>query len=138
MLGTEPALIADYVRTGKARLEFWHITDFGNASLQASAAAECAGEQGAFWRMHDILFANQGHLRTGSVTTLAALAETIGLDNAAFRQCLATGEAQERVREIDAAVKARGVRFRPSFEINGQFIQGSPPLEQWRQILDAL
>jgi len=138
VLGIEPELIAAYVRTGKARLQFWHITDFGNASLQASAAAECAGEQGAFWAMHDILFANQGHLRTGKVDNLAAMAAQIGLDDAAFRQCLAAGDKQERVRAIDAEVKARGIRFRPSFDVNGQLLQGSPPLEQWRQLLDAL
>ncbi|MCO6450302.1 MAG: thioredoxin domain-containing protein [Caldilineales bacterium] len=131
-------MIDEYVRNGIARLQFWHILDHADTSVQASAAAECAGEQGAFWRMHDALFENQNDLWGGDVQTHVVLATNLGLDAEAFRLCMETGKKQQRAREIDNQVKAAGVRIRPSFDVNGQRIQGSPPLDQWRELLDGV
>ncbi len=143
MLGNEQELIHDYVRSGVTKLQFWHVLDHGNASIQASAAAECAGEQDAFWAMHDKLFDSQRRLWGGDIATLVELASEVGLDAAVFRQCLGSGEMQDYVKAIDGEVKGRGVRIRPTFDLiqNGQAVQrlqGSPPLAQWRQVLDNL
>src|SRR5262249_60234072 len=56
-------LLANY--TGKVRFVFRHfpLEDAHPHSLAAAEAAECAGEQGKFWEMHDLLFANQTHLK---------------------------------------------------------------------------
>lgn len=137
MLGKEPTLIEEYVRTGKARLQFWHILDHAKVSLQASAAAECAGQQGAFWRMHGLLFENQDDLWGADLAVLSDLAVRAGADGELFGQCMASGEMQNRVREIDGQAKTRGVRIRPTFDVNEQRLQGSPALEQWRQVLDS-
>ena len=138
MLGTEPILVDEYVRSGQARLQFWHILDHAEASAQASAAAECAGEQGAFWRMHDVLFQKQDVLWGGDIQTHVTLANSLGLDSEAFRACMESSDKQQLVREIDGQVKAAGIRIRPSFSVNGQRIQGSPPIEQWRELLDGI
>lgn len=142
MLRTEPALIEAYVRTGQAKLQFWHILDHANASVQASMAAECAGEQGAFWRMHDALFENQEQLWGADPETHVGLAANLGLDAEAFRQCMAGG-VKEKVIAIDRQAKAAGVRIRPTFDIStaggaSQRLQGSPPIDQWQALLDAL
>jgi protein-disulfide isomerase len=137
VLRIEPVLLARYVRPGKVKIQFWHILDFPN-SVQASAAAECAGQQGAFWRMHDLLFQNQDRLWRADETVLTELAATLGLDTAAFGACLAGGEMHERARAVDRAAKAQGVRVRPTFEINGRRIQGSPHIEEWLRLLDSL
>ncbi|MCA9855591.1 MAG: thioredoxin domain-containing protein, partial [Dehalococcoidia bacterium] len=46
----------------KVKLAFLHypITAIHPNAGYASVAAICAGEQGAFWEMHDLLFARQG------------------------------------------------------------------------------
>lgn len=142
MLRTEPTLIEEYVRSGKVRLQFWHILDHANASVQASMAAECAGEQGAFWRMHDALFENQDQLWSAALETHVGLATGLGLDADAFRQCMAGG-VKDKVVGVDQQVKAAGVRLRPTFDIitasgQSQRVQGSPPIDQWRALLDAL
>jgi protein-disulfide isomerase len=38
------------------------------SAMAAAEAAESAGEQGKFWEMHDLLFANQEHLSPGQRT----------------------------------------------------------------------
>ncbi|RME85857.1 MAG: hypothetical protein D6775_01605 [Caldilineae bacterium] len=143
MLRTEPTILDEYVATGIVKLQFWHILDHGNASIQASAAAECAGEQGAFWAMHDTLFENQSRLWGGDQEVLADLAAAIGLDTAAFRQCMQGQNKQQWVQDVDREVKARGVRRRPTFDIfvqgeRVQRLEGSPAIAAWRELLNGL
>lgn len=143
MLRTEPTLIEVYVRSGQARLQFSHILDYANPSVQASMAAECAGQQGAFWRMHDALFENQNQLWGANPDTHASLAAGLGLDVEAFRQCMDGDAVKNKVIAIDQQAKADGVRVRPTFDIitsggDSRRLQGSPPIDQWRALLDAL
>ena len=139
----EKTLLDDYVASGDVKLQFWHILDHGNASLQASAAAECAGQQGAFWTMHDLLFSSQNQLWDGDLNTLNGLAEQAAIDVQVFQSCMESGEMQDRVKKIDQDVKAEGVRVRPTFDLflegeRVQRIQGSPQIEQWYMVLDNL
>jgi hypothetical protein len=46
-------------------------------ALHAAEAAECAGGQGKFWPMHDLLFENQPHLK---LPQLRSYAERLDLD----------------------------------------------------------
>jgi protein-disulfide isomerase len=65
-------------------------------ALPAACAAEAAARQGAFWEMHDLLFADQGRLEDPH---LWARAERLGLDLARF-------DADRRGEEAAARVKA--------------------------------
>ena len=70
-------------------------------ALHASEAVECAGRQQKFWKMHDMVFRDQGAL-----TELALLGYARGLDLqlTEFQACLAGGEMLPRIRaQIDAA-----------------------------------
>ena len=143
MLRKEPTLIEEYIKPGVAKLQFRHILDHGDSSVQASAAAECAGQQGAFWPMHGLLYENQDALSGADIAVFNGFAGQLNLDVERFQTCMDSGEMQERVKGIDQEVKARGVRVRPTFDliVDGQEVQrlpGSPPLDQWRQVLDGL
>ena len=81
----------------------------------AAEAAEAAGNQGAFWPMHDALFANQEALATADLVGYAA---ALGLDAATV-----AAELEQRVYE--PAVRAdfmtgvrSGVSGTPTFFIN--------------------
>ena len=64
---------------GQVRLVFrnFPLADRHPYALTAALAAEAAGAQGAFWPMHDLLFARQERLDDAS---LRAYAEELGLD----------------------------------------------------------
>ena len=64
---------------GGVRLVFrnFPIADRHRYALTAALAAEAAGAQGAFWPMHELIFARQDHLDDAS---LRRYAEEIGLD----------------------------------------------------------
>src|ERR1700751_2419207 len=69
--------------SGRVRFAFRHfpLEEVHPHALSAAQATESAGGQGKFWEMHDLLFANQEHLRA---TDLRRYAERLGLDMARF------------------------------------------------------
>lgn len=135
MLGTEPNIKDEFIRGGKVKMVFNHILDFGN-SARLSQAAECAGDQGRFWAMHDLLFEQQGRLFSGNPDpTLLGLARDLQLDEAAFGQCLSSSKYADFVRQVDAEAKAAGIRVRPTFILGQRRIQGALPWPQFQASL---
>ncbi len=85
-------------------------------ALLAAEAAECAGAQGKFWQMHELLFANQDHLKPKN---LQGYAEQLGLDMALYTSEMDDHVYLQRVREhIDSALNS-GARGTPTFFVNG-------------------
>ena len=82
----------------------------------AAEAAEFAGHEGLFWRMHDAIFANQQLL---SVPTLILLAERLGLSGIDLRDALAAGRFSQRVLADFTGGVSSGVNGTPAFFING-------------------
>ncbi len=86
-------------------------------ALLAAEAAECAGAQGKFWQMHELLFANQDHLKPKN---LHAYAEQLGLDMALYTAEMDDHVYLQRVREhIDSGLKS-GAHGTPCFFVNGK------------------
>ncbi|MFN8419751.1 MAG: Rcas_1661 family thioredoxin-like (seleno)lipoprotein [Anaerolineae bacterium] len=142
---TEPQLIEKYVKAGKIRIEFRDILDFGEGSLRASEAAACAGDQGKFWQMHDLLYERQADVsRSGSDgTALAALmlqfsGQIEGLDQARFATCVNERQMMQQVQANDAKRRDEGVTLRPTFEIGELRIFGPQSFEQMSKAIDQM
>ena len=101
---------------------------------KASEASHCAHEQGKFWEYHDLLFANQKALKTENLKSYAA---QLGLDGDAFATCLDSGKWAKDVAEDMADGQAVGVSGTPAFFINGQFLNGARPFEQFKELIDG-
>ena len=138
MLQVEPQLKANYVASGQVRFAFWHILDHGEASVLAHKTAECAGQQDplAFWKMHDLLYERQGELWSASDDTVVQFATELGLDGEALRLCLDDPAIGEKITRMDQERRTEGIRVRPSFDLNGELIQGAIPYQRFVQILD--
>ncbi len=81
----------------------------------AAEAAECAGGQGKFWQMHDLLFDNPGHLK---LHHLRSHAERLQLDLARFDAEMQDHVYLQRIREHQESGRESGVRSTPAFFIN--------------------
>ena len=79
-------------------------------AFKAAEAANCAGEQGKFWEMHDRLFANQKTLEPWK-----AHAEAVGLDVSKFEGCLNAGQQAGEIRKDMAEAQKAGVTGTPLF-----------------------
>ncbi|WP_373045561.1 thioredoxin domain-containing protein [Vulgatibacter sp.] len=102
---------------------------------KASEAAHCAEEQGKFWEMHDVLFANQKALE---VTDLKKHAGTIaGIDQAKFDACLDSDKHAETVKKNMEAGEEAGVQGTPAFFVNGTPLSGALPFEEFKKVIDS-
>jgi protein-disulfide isomerase len=128
----EPALIAEFVDTGLARLVFRHFPVLGPGAQAAAEASECAADQGRFWPYHDALYerARRGALR--SPGDLDAAARAVGLDATAFATCSREGIGRSRVDADRAEGLRRGVQGTPTTFIGGRAIIGVHPLDAYR------
>jgi protein-disulfide isomerase len=103
----------------KVRFVFRHfpLEDVHPHALAAAEAAECAGEQGKFFEMCDLLFANQTHLKNNH---LRGYADQLGLDMAQFTAEMDDHVYVQRVREQIDGGKRSHVRGTPGFFVNGK------------------
>ncbi len=83
----------------------------------AAEAAEAAGAQGAFWQMHDLLFAHQDAL---TPPDLGRHAEDLGLDVERLSEERRRRRYAPRVGEDVASADASGVSGTPTFFVNGR------------------
>jgi protein-disulfide isomerase len=86
-----------------------------------ACAAEAAGRQGAFWAMHDALFADQGRLEDPH---LWARAERLGLDLERFDADRRAPEVAARVREDLRGGLRAGVVTTPALFRDGALHSG--------------
>jgi len=136
----------DYIKTGKVRYVFRDFPlDFHKQAPKASEAANCAGEQGKYWEMHDKLFENQNALMVDKLRQYAA---EVGLESGPFDACLDSGKYAEEInRDVEDGKKA-GVSGTPSFfigksqgpgkETTGKRIVGARPYESFKQVIDQI
>jgi protein-disulfide isomerase len=119
---------------GQVRLVYRHFA-WGAETLafEAAVAAECADQQGAFWEMHDVLYANQDVL---SQEGFFEYASDLGLDEKAFADCLASDDVGTKVHNDALVGQGYGVNGTPTFFINGRKVSGSLPLSLFEALIE--
>ncbi len=137
-----PELAKEYVDTGKLLyvLHPWS-SEAGSPGARAAIAAECAGEQGQYWEMHDLLFEGQEAWSQAEDTSpeFTGYAESLGLDEAQFKECLESEQSALRVQAGNVVAAIYGVPGAPVFLFNnGQGQQGSPTFDEFKTIIDSI
>ena len=126
---TLPLIEEEYIKTGKVKLVFRDFPlSFHQNAQKAAEAAECAGEQGKFWEMHDLLF-EQGV--EGGTVGFKQYAKQLGLNTAKFNECLDSGAMASEVRKDTADGAAAGIQGTPGFLINGKLVSGAQPFSSF-------
>jgi protein-disulfide isomerase len=141
-LTTFPPLEREFVQTGKARFVFVNLplTQVHRHAVAAAAVAMCAARQSKFWPVHDLLFRRQEQWaqREQPGPYLLALGDSAGADRAQLAPCVASRATEPEIR-ADAARAARaGAKSTPTFYIEGGLLEGSAPVEVFRQVLDSI
>lgn len=106
---------------------------FHDRAIPAAMAANCAGEQGRYWEMHDLLFEGPSAF---SDEELAALATRAGVDMKAWEECRAAGTAAAEILRDMTDAQAAGVNGTPQYFINGILLTGAQPFEAFQAIID--
>ncbi len=103
-------------------------------AVPAAIAANCAGEQGAYWDFHDKLFEQTQGL---SKEAYLAYAEELGLDMAAFTACIEEERYKDEVLADFRDGQRLGVTGTPTFFINGLPLVGAQPFEVFQQMIES-
>lgn len=124
-----------YVDTGKVKIVFKDQALPFHANAKAAAqAARCAGDQGKFEAMHDILFDKQTEwsnlASADAINKFGEYAGTIGANSGNLTQCINDGKHAKAVDDDSAlGVKPEiGAGGTPTFFIEGQPIVGAQDL----------
>lgn len=117
----------------KTTVQFKHFPlSIHPAAALAHQAALAAGEQGKFWEMHDVLFANQSAVKRED---LVVYATKLGLDLDLFKKDLDS----DRLKQLIEADKAEGeklsVQATPTFFVNGREYSGALTFDQLKQLI---
>lgn len=135
---TYPAIVKEFVETGKVRLAYINFPIPGHRNAwPAAEAAMCAAAQGHFWPMHDGLFDTQQSWEglPDPAPVFDSLAAKAGLDLGQYHDCVSQHETRALIQaDIDRA-RESGVGATPTFIIGSESISGAQPVEAFRQII---
>ncbi len=120
----------------KIKVVFKHYPlPFHTMAPLASEAALCAEQQkkGNFWKMHDLMFADQQNL---AKPALIEKAKKVGVKEADFVKCLDSRKNKSIVDADMALGQKVGVKSTPTFFVNGKMVNGAQPVEVFSEIID--
>ncbi len=104
------------------------------ATLPAQAAC-AAHRQGKFAEMHKLIYEKAFTARKFDQAKMDELAKELGLDMHRFHADT-SGPCVKVVQDDMALMSKLGVRGTPGFFINGRFLSGARPAEQFKTVID--
>lgn len=121
---------------GRIRFQFRHfpLTLIHQRSLKASESAVAAGQEGKFWEMHNVLFANR---RTLGTTSLKLHSKEAGVKNKKFLDELVNGVYGWQVQDDIKEGHNRGIKELPAFFINDVPLGLKPTYANLSAAIDA-
>jgi protein-disulfide isomerase len=131
---TFPQIIQNYGDRVRFVYRDFPLTSLHANALKAAEASECADDQGAYWKYHDLLFQNQSALDDASLKNYAA---SLGLDTAAFNQCLDSDSTMSEIQKDYQDGITAGVQGTPAFFVNGNLIEGAQPYSVFQAAIEA-
>jgi protein-disulfide isomerase len=118
----------------RAQIVFKHLPlPMHSKARDAHEAAEAANLQGAFWGMHDKIFADMRKMSPGQYLKYA---RELGLDVEKFKRDVKSDAVEKRI-EVDIEQAARlGVTGTPVFFVNGRILRGAQPFASFKRVID--
>ncbi|MEU6131855.1 thioredoxin domain-containing protein [Saccharopolyspora sp. NPDC047091] len=137
---TLPALVREYVDSGKLRIEIRDVSFFGEKSATAAVAARAAGNQGMFPEYLGAVYRvapESGHPDLPR-DRLIGFAKEIGVpDLAKFTADLDDPRLLDAVQQSTGDAQRLGVNSVPFFAIGNSALSGAQPIENFREFVDS-
>ncbi len=138
---TEPDIRARLVNTGQVRVRFIDFPlDIHRNTWAAHLSAWCAGDQGKFWEMHDIIFMNQDRWNSEATRNpegvLKPLAQQVGVSMPQYESCMETRKFVPQIRaNYDESVKQQ-IQSTPSFRIGKTTYLGARSYDEFKELVE--
>jgi protein-disulfide isomerase len=141
---TFPELKKKFIDTGKVRYIIRDMPlEFHPYALKAAQSVHCAGDQGKYWEMKELVFKNQNKI---DVDSLAGYAKDLSLNGDTFKSCMTEGKHLNEIGDAVKYAQSLGINGTPTFvlgkvegdSINGRVIVGAQPLEAFEAAINEL
>ena len=109
------------------------LTSIHPGAMPSAEAANCAGEQDAYWEYYRAIFTNAYNMDTAGLTQYAT---DLDLDVEAFTACMEEHRYQAEVEADMQYAFSIGVQSTPTFFVNGIKVEGAYPFDTFQQIID--
>jgi protein-disulfide isomerase len=133
-----------YIDTGKLRFYSRDLPlDFHPNAMRAALAARCAGEQGQFWKLRDVMGANPDKL---DIDHIVGFAKDLKMDATGLRACVESEKYKDAIQaDLLEAMKV-GAQGTPTFVlgkstatgVEGEVMEGAQPFPLFDQKLKEL
>ncbi|TEU11294.1 MAG: hypothetical protein E3J21_23900 [Anaerolineales bacterium] len=136
-----PDVEKKYVEPGQVRLIVKHFpAPDQTQGFKAAEAAECAGQQEAFWAMYDLLFQQQEEWSQADdvAATFEEYAAELDLDVDAFVVCMEKGQTSDKVEQDFAITQESQFPAAPQFFIIMGQQAGNVPVDQLQEAIEQL
>jgi protein-disulfide isomerase len=132
-----PDIKSRLVDEGIVRLRFRGFA-LGQPSLLPLHAADCAGEQGRFWEMHDQLMYKQRDWITSQnpLRVFRDYAREIALDLDAYDQCMQEGRYAARLMATREEISNSGIHQTPTFDVGQLRVTGAISYDSLKVLVD--
>ncbi len=119
-----PTLL-DEIAAGQVQFVFIPVPHIGPGAETAARGAFCAGEQGLFWEMSDVLFDWQKRFvtQTFNERRIRKGARSMPLDAATFNACMSADRPKNVIAQARSEFDQRGLSGTPTLFINGQQVR---------------
>lgn len=120
------------------QVEFFHLPleSIHPVARPAAEASECAAQQGKFWPFKDALFANSAWINGNPNTQFITIAGQLGINDTAFRTCLAERGGKAVVDAQLKAAQTLGLNSTPSIFVNGYRVGNPFDLNSFTQLFE--
>ena len=100
--------------------------EFHRRACELSRIAYCAGEQGRFWEMNDLLFQRQAEIRSDGASA-EDLARRLELDLDSFQCCITSADTRAHIEADLTAGIGYEIKGTPAFVVDGEMYLGKVP-----------
>jgi protein-disulfide isomerase len=139
-----PEIKKNYIDTGKVRFFSKDLPlDFHPNAMRAAMAARCAGEQGKFWELRDVMGQNPDKLDMDNIATFA---QNLKLDSVALRACVNSNKYRDQIQADVVEAMKIGATGTPTFivgksqgnGVDGDLLLGALPFSEFDSKLKEL
>jgi len=142
---TFPEIKKNYIDTGKLRyiLRDLPLESLHPFAMKAAQSVHCAGDQGKFWEMKELVFRNQSKL---DVDSLAGYAKELALNGDTYKSCMADGKHLKEIGDEAKYAQSLGINGTPTFvlgktagdTVEGRVIVGAQPFAAFEAAIDEM
>jgi protein-disulfide isomerase len=141
---TLPELKKRFVDSGRLRIYSRDMPlSFHSNAFKAAVAARCAGEQGRFWELRDVMVANASNLAPDNIVKFA---QALNINIEPFKQCLNSTKYDSAIQGDTAEAGKIGIEGTPSFVlgrstpggVEGIVVVGAQPLAKFLLEIEKL